>query len=306
MYGGCRDSRDRGCRYSMADQKPGPPGASSDPDLALGTMALERGLVRAAQFAQALEEFRRERSGGHATTFEEILARNGWVTSDDMDRLRREQVLRAEGLPALDRYYIEARIGEGATATVFRGWDRELKRRVAVKILRDTSGMNSKARERFRREAQTAAGLDHPNVLRVFDAGEASGHLYLVMELIEGRPLDVILHERSRPLRELLGLLERAARGVAAAHAKGVVHRDLKPANILLTARDEPKIADFGLAFNPTVSGDLTRTGVTMGTPLYMSPEQVRGKKEASPRSDVFSFGAILYEAAIGQPPFPG
>jgi tetratricopeptide (TPR) repeat protein/tRNA A-37 threonylcarbamoyl transferase component Bud32 len=290
----------------MAEQEVPPTGASSDPDLVLGTMALERGMVRAAQFAEALEEFRKSRSQGHVTTLEEILTRRGWLTPDDAARLRREQALRAEGLPVLDRYDIQVKIGEGATASVFRAWDRELKRRVAVKILRDTSGLNARARERFRREAQTAASLDHPNVLRVFDAGEASGHLYLVMELVEGRPLDVVLHERSRPLPEILSLLERAARGVAAAHARGIVHRDLKPANILLTAGDEPKIADFGLAFNPVVSGDLTRSGVTMGTPLYMSPEQVRGKKEASPRSDVFSFGAILYEATIGQPPFAG
>ena len=115
------------------------------------------------------------------------------------------------------------------------------------------------------------------NVLRVFDAGEASGHLYLVMELVEGRPLEAILHERTHPLPRLLALLEQAARGVAAAHAKGIVHRDLKPANILLAKNGEPKIADFGLAFNPVVSGDLTRTGVSLGTPLYLSPEEGRG-----------------------------
>src|ERR1041384_2385989 len=124
-------SRDRGFRHAMADQKPASPGGSSDPDLALGTMALERGLVRAVQFAQALEEFRQERSGGHTTTLEESLARHGWVTPDDLDRLRRERALRAEGLPVLERYYIEAKIGEGATATVFRAWGRGVERRGA-------------------------------------------------------------------------------------------------------------------------------------------------------------------------------
>jgi tetratricopeptide (TPR) repeat protein/tRNA A-37 threonylcarbamoyl transferase component Bud32 len=278
----------------------------TDPDLVLGTLALEQGLVRPAEFAQALEDFRRLRGQGSTVLFENLLIESGCISAEDVERLRRMQALRAEGVPILERYEIQSRIGEGATATVFRGWDRELKRPVAVKILRDTSGLNARARERFRREAQTAAGIDHPNVLRVFDAGESSGHLYLVMELVEGRPLEAVLHERSQPLPQLLALLEQAVRGVAAAHAKGIVHRDLKPANILLAKNGQPKIADFGLAFNPGVSGDLTRTGVSLGTPLYMSPEQVRGKKEASPRSDVFSLGAILYEAAVGQPPFPG
>jgi serine/threonine-protein kinase len=233
------------------------------------------------------------------------------------DKSRADRVLRGltklEGeqgpvlLPELSRYEILDRLGEGATAVVYRARDRELNRPVAVKILRASAGWNAVMRERFRREAQTAARISHPNVVAIHDVGEEEGQLYLVMELIEGRPLGALLAERSGDLEEKVRLLETAAHGVDAAHAEGIVHRDLKPANILIPSSGEPKVADFGLAHLIGDAAGLTRTGAMLGTPLYMAPEQVAGKsKEVTPRTDVYALGTILYEILTGHVPFSG
>src|SRR6185503_11062593 len=203
--------------------------------------------------------------------------------------------------PALSRFEIQDVVGQGATAVVYRARDRQLNRTVAVKVLRDMPGMNEVVRERFRREGQAAAGLAHPNVVTVYDAGEEGGVSYLIMELVEGRPLDQLIKE---PKADLLPLLEKAARGVAAAHERGIVHRDLKPANILVTPSGEPKVGDFGLAHIVETRTELTRTGTALGTPLYMAPEQVEARSgDISPRTDVYALGAILYELLTGQPP---
>ncbi len=203
--------------------------------------------------------------------------------------------------PKLSRFEILEVVGQGATAVVYRARDKTLNRTVAVKVLRESAGMSDVVRERFRREAQAAAGLAHPNVVTVYDAAEEDGRSFLVMELVEGRPLDRLLKE---PQGNLLALLEKAARGVAAAHEQGIVHRDLKPANILVTAAGEPKVGDFGLAHVLETRTELTRTGTALGTPLYMAPEQVEARSgEISPRTDVHALGAILYEILTGQPP---
>jgi tRNA A-37 threonylcarbamoyl transferase component Bud32 len=206
--------------------------------------------------------------------------------------------------PTLSRFEIQGVLGQGATAIVYRARDRTLNRTVALKLLRDGAGLNDVVRERFRREAQAAAGLAHSNVVTVFDAAEEEGRPFLVMELVEGRPLDALLKDPAVPKADLLPLLAKAARGVGAAHQRGIVHRDLKPANILVTASGEPKVGDFGLAHILETRTELTRTGTALGTPLYMAPEQVEARSgEISPRTDVYALGAILYEMLAGQPP---
>jgi tRNA A-37 threonylcarbamoyl transferase component Bud32 len=276
-------------------------------DLLLGQIAVQKGILRQEQLDEGLREQAASQSRGETPQLCEILIRQGSMTTDDLVRLVREQSQRAEGLPVLPRYEVQARLGEGATAVVYRAWDRDLRRPVALKILRESAGFSEIGRQRFRREAQAAAGLSHPNVITVHDAGESEGRLYLVMEIVEGKPLSEIFRDPALPLKERVRLIERAARGIAAAHEKGIVHRDLKPQNILVAAGGEPKVADFGLAHMVDSTTALTRTGTTLGTPLYMSPEQVEGKaKEISPRSDVWALGAILYEALFGAPPFLG
>lgn len=214
--------------------------------------------------------------------------------------------VRAGGLESpltFSRYEVREKVGEGATAVVYRAWDRELHRLVALKVLKELQTFVEVARQRFRRESQAAAGLSHPNVVPVYDVGEENGRLFIVMEFVEGRPLsDVLRGDLS--VEQRVAILERVARGVAAAHARGIVHRDLKPGNILVTAAGEPKVADFGLAHLQDEAARLTRTGSALGTPLYMSPEQVRGRaQDISPRTDVYALGAMLYEAVVGRPP---
>ncbi|HVR87777.1 MAG TPA: serine/threonine-protein kinase, partial [Planctomycetota bacterium] len=274
-------------------------------DLLLGKQAVERGLLTAEQLHACLRLQTEASVTGGTTSLGAILVEQGYLKPDILVELLREQVQHPPGVPQLSRYDVREKLGEGATAIVYRGLDRELKRPVAVKVLRDAVGLSQVARERFHREAEAAAGMAHPNVLQVYDAGDAAGQLYIVMELIEGRPLSEILGSRELAQGQLVRLLEKVARGVAAAHEKGIVHRDLKPANILVSASGEPKVGDFGLAHLPETSTTLTRTGATLGTPLYMSPEQVEGRsKDISARTDVYALGAILYELLAARPPF--
>src|SRR5258708_4630474 len=134
----------------------------------------------------------------------------------------------------VDRYELGERIGEGGAAEVFRARDRELGREVAVKILHEALGSSTMVRERFQREAKVTAGLSHPGILTIHDAGESGGRLYLVMELVDGRPLSGLLAQRNYDIKAMVRLLEKVSRGVAAAHEQGIVHRDLKPGNILV------------------------------------------------------------------------
>ena len=210
-------------------------------------------------------------------------------------------------IPDIPRYEILERIGEGSSAVIFRAMDRELRRPVALKLQRPGLAKNDVGRERFRREAQAIAGLVHPHVVTIHDAGEAGAQPFLVMELVDGRPFSEVLRQGKHDLKALIVILEKAARGVAAAHEKGIVHRDLKPSNILVTSTGEPKVADFGLAHLVDSTSELTRTGSSLGTPLYMSPEQVEGTSgRISPRTDVYALGTILYEILAGRPPHLG
>jgi tRNA A-37 threonylcarbamoyl transferase component Bud32 len=215
--------------------------------------------------------------------------------------------MRGRGLDAplaFSRYEVREKVGEGASAVVYRAWDRDLNRLVALKVLKESQALVDVSRQRFRRESQAAAGLSHPNVVPVYDVGEENGRLFIVMEFVEGRPLSDVLRDPALSEAQRVAILERVSRGVAAAHARGIVHRDLKPGNILVTAAGEPKVADFGLAHLQDDAAKLTRTGSTLGTPLYMSPEQVRGQaQEISPRTDVYALGAMLYEAVAARPP---
>lgn len=209
--------------------------------------------------------------------------------------------------PSVPRYQSLEKLGEGGQAEVYRAWDGELKRRVALKVLHESPLVSEDVRRRFEREARLMAGLSHPNVVAVYDVVTSGERLCLVMELIEGPPLDRVLAERKLGMRELVGILHQACLGVAAAHEKGIVHRDLKPGNILLTPEGKAKVGDFGLAHVADGATKLTATGAPLGTPVYMAPEQVEGTSGGiSPRTDVYALGAILYEMATGSPPHAG
>jgi len=200
------------------------------------------------------------------------------------------------------KYLIVAKIGSGAMGDVYRAHDAKLNRDVAVKMMAELYASDDQLVQRFRREAQSAAALNHPNVVTVFDFGSEQGKFYLAMELLDGSDLKELIASRSlNDLWDKLDVMEQIAEGLAYAHQQGVVHRDLKPANIRVLPNGRVKIMDFGLARIGT--SEMTRTGMVMGTPNYMSPEQVRGTK-ADARSDIFSLGAVFYELLSGKKAF--
>ncbi|MBI2930818.1 MAG: serine/threonine protein kinase, partial [Planctomycetes bacterium] len=266
---------------------------------ALGELAVELKLITPGQLAECRRRRERDRQ-----PLERILVQHGLITEEKLAELTLEHAQRAAEYPRIPRYEIRAKLGAGSQGAVYRGWDQTLKRPVAIKVLSDVGGISEATQYRFFREARVAAGLSHPNVIPVFDAGEAGGVLYIVMELVEGRSLREVMDENREAVRKLLGLVEQVARGVGAAHEKGIVHRDLKPENILVTGAGEAKVGDFGLAHLLESVTALTRSGSTLGTPLYMAPEQIESRRgEISPRTDVYALGAILYEVLVGQPP---
>lgn len=208
-------------------------------------------------------------------------------------------------------YDVQAQIGAGGMGVVYRALDTSLNRPVAIKLLFDELA-TPEARRRFQREAQTASSLNHPHILTVHAAGELEGRQYLVTEFVDGGTLRDWMRDPTREWRETIGLLTGVADGLATAHQAGILHRDIKPENILITQSGYAKLADFGLAkLHEDVRGDpastasdmRTRTGVILGTAAYMSPEQAAGEP-LDARSDVFSFGVVLYEALSGQRPF--
>jgi len=202
-----------------------------------------------------------------------------------------------------DRYRLDERLAAGGMGTVWRAEDTLLHRDVAVKVLNEGLSSDDRFVERFRREAKSAAGLLHPNVAGVFDYGEEHGRPFIVMELIEGETLADALDRRGPfPSDEVAPIGAGVAEGLAAAHAAGFVHRDVKPANVMLTGRGDVKLMDFGIAAPESGTG-LTGTGMVMGTARYLAPEQAAGEP-ATPASDVYALGVVLYELLTGAPPF--
>jgi eukaryotic-like serine/threonine-protein kinase len=215
----------------------------------------------------------------------------------------------------LGPYEIQSLVGAGGMGEVYRAHDSRLDRTVAIKVLPASYSADRERLQRFAQEARAAAALNHPNILSIFDIGEEQGSPYVVSELLEGETLREKLKNGPLPIRRVIDYASQVAKGLAAAHEKGIVHRDLKPENLFLTNDGRVKILDFGLAklIHPEApgSGDAptvqvaTETGMVMGTAGYMSPEQVRGKP-TDHRSDIFSFGAILYEMISGKRAFHG
>src|SRR5690348_16582166 len=206
-----------------------------------------------------------------------------------------------------DRYRIERELGQGGMATVYLAEDLKHDRRVAIKVLRPELAAVIGA-ERFLREIKTIATLQHPHILGLIDSGQVNGTAYYVMPFVEGESLrDRLTRERQLPIADAVRLSGEIAAALDYAHRHGVIHRDIKPENILLHD-GSALVADFGIALAVSSAGGsrMTETGMSLGTPHYMSPEQAMGEREITARSDIYALGCVTYEMLIGDPPFTG
>ena len=228
----------------------------------------------------------------------------GWGRLEAAAELADAGGRRLHSLNHLDR---ERELGEGGMATVYLADDLKHERKVALKVLKPELAALVGA-ERFLAEIKTTANLQHPHILPLHDSGDADGFLFYVMPYVEGESLrEKLDREHQLPVDEAVRIATDVAEALQSAHERGVIHRDVKPANILLS-KGRPLVADFGIALAVSAAGGgrLTETGLSLGTPYYMSPEQASADRELTAASDVYSLGCVLYEMLVGEPPYTG
>jgi serine/threonine-protein kinase len=228
------------------------------------------------------------------------------TTGSGKQRSSRPSLFELEvGQRLADRFVIQRMLGTGGMGAVYLASDERLGESVALKIMHGMALLDPAAGDRLRREASAARRISHPNVVKIHDVGDDAGHIFLSMEYVEGQSLkELILRQRMLPLERVRSYLAEICVGLAAAHGQGVIHRDLKPANVIVTPDQRVKIIDFGLARVANLEG-MTATGMLLGTPEYMAPEQIKGG-HIDPRTGLYSLGALAYHAITGRPPFAG
>ncbi len=269
----------------------------------IGELAIERGYVEARHVEEALAE--QKRRGENAPRLGRILVEQG-----HLDEARLEEVLRDQQLDRVRQsiagYEVLDRLGQGSMGSVYRARQLSLDRSVAVKILSPRLALTDGYVEWFRKEARTVAHLHHPNIITGIDTGDVAGVHYFVMEYVDG-PTVAELLERGGALDEnrSLDFTIQIARALDFAHRNGYVHRDVKPHNILIAPGGVAKLCDLGLARSPSGAKGVRRGGI-VGTPHYISPEQIRGHESIDIRSDIYSLGMTLYTMLTGEPPYRG
>lgn len=288
-------------------------------DRRFGDLVVRRGILTAAQFEREM----RLRDGTAAgMPMQQWLQRRGQLTPEQNTEISRafveenkERRKTAHPTPAapagarrLGRYTLLAELGRGGMGVVYRVFDPELRRELALKTLLLGKDPNPQVVERFLREAHTASTLRHPGIVPIHDIGVADGVPYYVMDLVHGKPFDQVMREGRLPvLADRVRIIRDVARAVAHAHERRVIHRDLKPGNVLIDGTGGVHVMDMGLAKRIDDCGQLTGTSEVLGTPKYLAPEQLDGVRDHSgPQSDVYALGVMLYEALTGRSPFQG
>jgi serine/threonine protein kinase/Tfp pilus assembly protein PilF len=224
-----------------------------------------------------------------------------------VDKLDSKKAERAAAmLGELGDYELLEEVGRGGQGVVFRARQKSLNRTVALKVISLGQWASKAHLKRFRREAEAAASLDHPSIVPIYEVGERDGSCYFSMKFVEGGQLDEVIRRRPISIRQAAKLIAKLARTVHYAHEHGILHRDIKPGNILLDAKGEPHLTDFGLARLVETESTVTRTLEVLGTPSYMAPEQAAGNRKLSGATDVYGLGAVLYQLLTGHPPFAG
>jgi len=276
-------------------------------------VATTMGLVNEAQIEEALKRKRSLRFGGVRSRLGEILVAMNVLSTEQVKQVLAEQRKRRtaaaqKALPMeyFGDYKLIEKLGEGGMGAVFKARETLADRVIALKVLRKNYASNANFVERFNREARLAGALSHPNIVTCHNAGTCRGVQFLAMEFVNGETLAARLKREGgkMPEAEALRVAREVALGLAHAHGKGVLHRDIKPDNILLGLDGSIKISDFGTAKSFLDEESLTQTGVIIGTPYFISPEQVKGDKSVDHRADLYSLGAMLYLALTGQVPF--
>jgi tRNA A-37 threonylcarbamoyl transferase component Bud32 len=277
----------------------------SNDDLLFAEHVVKAGFLTQEEIDESLSVQKRMEEMGVAESLRNVLVKRGALREGDAAIAARNAGLRTGGEP-IPGYALEARLGAGAMGSVYKAFQKGMKRHVAIKILRRDLTDDPRQVERLQREAALVGKLDHPNIVRGLDSGEKDGLVWFCMELVDGETLRARITRLGRiPPDEAVRITRQIAEALVHASSHGVVHRDIKPGNILLAKDGTPRLTDYGLA-KGEADDALTQLDATLGTPQYISPEQARNPRDADIRSDIYSLGATLYAMLAGEPPFAG
>jgi serine/threonine-protein kinase len=274
--------------------------------LKLGELAVQRGLVSREQLAETLQELNVRKAAGSQVPVGEVLVELGYLTRSQLEMLLAAQGKAQKPGATIPGFELIKKLGEGGMGSTYLARQVSMDRLVALKVLRKQFYRDEQFVARFRREAQVAGKLDHINIVQAIDVCHVVGRHFLVMEYVPGKCLTEFITKKGMKEDSALNVVVQLACALEHAHKHGIVHRDIKPDNVLLTAKFIAKLCDFGLARQTDRATRLTRTGMAMGTPHYISPEQARGEADVDVRSDIYSLGGTLYHMLTGRPPFSG
>ncbi|MHC4456659.1 MAG: serine/threonine protein kinase [Planctomycetota bacterium] len=274
-------------------------------DTVFGKMAVDSGLCTGAELRRSFEELE-SRSKINPTTLQALMIELGYITPTQADRLKTTIKMSRNAAHQIPGYKILGKLGAGAMAIVYKAKQISLNRTVAIKVLPKRFTQNPEYVERFYKEGQAAAKLNHNNIVQAFDVGEAGGYHYFVMEYVEGKTVhDDLTAGKIFKEKEALEIIIQLAQALKHAHARGLIHRDVKPKNIMINTAGVVKLADMGLARETTdIEAAQTEAGKAYGTPYYIAPEQIRGEIEIDGRADIYGLGSTFYHMVTGRVPF--